>query len=372
MQINANELLQLKNAIPSLSLPANFQLPALHKSIPRKGQYVKYQTDFFNLGQQLLAAQIINPNSVSDDAITAKQIVEQGLRAWFMQRIGDLNHIRFDVHVLDAENANAAANDGGWDDLTFDGAAVILSGDVAQMRFVKNIALHVESKAPDLFLTAFTELKEASYRTIDIHHPQRILEMEAAYSLWGDDIYSVTDAQAREELLDRYGEEEAVSDYYMPDQMLEAFGNGFCLDVTRKGPAKKRRRYPDLKLKKLAKDEDPTIAGIASQLLKLRRARKRVTDLNASFNQADQFNARPMYVGCILLFSGDDRETHFMDDESQHLMESGEGTELYAIDQLPATVAGLKTHFQKLDALFDLITQMDALIPKISYAYDAE
>lgn len=372
MQLNINELLQIKNAIATLSLPTNFQVPTLHDSIPRRGQFIKYETDFSELGRQLLAARIINPDDVSEDAITAKQIVEQGLRAWFMQRIGCLNHMRFDVRVLDAEHANAAAKDGGWEDLAFDGAAVCLTGDIAEMRLVKDIAHHVDSKVPDLFLTAFTELTAASCRTIDIHHPQRILEMEAAYSLWGNDISSVTDAEAREELLERYGEGEEDTNYYMPDQMLEAFGNGFCLDITRKGPVKKRRRYPDLKLKKLAKHDDQVVAGIASQLLSLRRAHKRVIDLEASFTQAEQFNARPIYVGCILLFSGDDRETHFMDDEHQHLMETGEGTELYAIAQLPATAAELKTHFQKLDVLFDLITQMDRLIPKISYAYHAE
>lgn len=372
MQLNLNELLHLQNAIPSLSLPTNFQLPKLHKSIPRQGLYVTYQTDWSELGRQLLAARVINPDTISNDAITAKQIVEQGLRAWFMQRIGRLHYMRFDVRVLDAENANAAAKDGGWETLEFERAAVALTGDVAEMRYVRDIAHHVESLVPDLFLTAFTELTEASYRTIDIQHPQRIMEMEAAYSLWGNDILSVTDEEARDELLERYGEEE-TTDYYMPDQMLEAFGNGFCMGVTRKGQStKKRRRFPDQKLKKLAKHEDQTVAGIAAQLLDLRRARKRVEDLEASFTQAEQCNARPMYVGCILLFSGDDRETHFMDDEHQHLMETGEGTELYAIDQLPATATELKTHFQKLDALFDLIAQMDALIPKLSYAYHAE
>lgn len=370
MQLNANELFHLENAIPSLPLPTYFLVPTLHEAIPRMAEHINYQTDFAGLGQELLTAGIINPDTVSEDATTPKHVVEQGLHAWFMQRIGRLKHMRFDVRVVDAEDANAAAKDGGWDDLEFTGAAVSLTGDIAEMRFVADIAHHVESIVPDLFLTAFSELIQASYRTVEIHHPQRILEMEAAYALWGNDISSVTDEEAREELLERYGEED-TPDYYMPDQMLEAFGNGFCMDITRKGPKKKRRRFPGLKLKKLARSEDSIVAGIASQLLNLRRAHKRVNDLEASFTQAEQYEARPMYVGCILLFSGDDRETHFMDDEHQHLMETGEGTELYAIDQLPATAADLKTHFQKLDALFDLIAQMDALIPKISYAHNA-
>ena len=370
MQLNINELLHLKTAIPSL--PSNFQLPGLHESIPRKAQHINYNTDFGSLGLQLLAAGIIDPQAIQADAANSKQIVEQGLRDWFMRRISNLHHMRFDVRVLDAEHANAAAKDGDWNGLTFDGAAVALTGDVAEVRFVKDIAHHVEAKVPELFLTAFTELAEASYRTIEIQQPLRILEMEASYSLWGNDLWSVTDEDARDELLERYGEEE-TTDYYMPDQMLEAFGNGFCFAGSRKGqPKKKRRKFPDLQLKKLARHEDETVAGIARQLLNLRHARKRVADLGASFNQADQYSARPYYASSILLFSGDDRELHFMDDEHQHLMESGEGTDIYAIEQLPATAAELKTHFQKLDALFDLIAQIDALIPKISYAPDAE
>lgn len=372
MQLNVNELHQLKNAIPSLSLPTNFQLPSLHESIPRKAQHINYQTDFGCLGQQLLAAGVIDPESVSADAVTPKQIVEQGLRAWFMHRMGNLQHMRLDVRVLDAEHANTAAKDGGFENLTFDSAAIALIGDIAELRIVKDIAHHVEARVPALFLTAFTELANASYATVEIHQPIRILEIEASHSLWGDDLWSVTDEEARDGLLERYGEEEA-SDYYMPDQMLEAFGNGFCFSGSRKGqPIKKQRKFSNLQLKKLAGHEDPTVAGIASQLLNLRRAQKRVKDLDASFCQAEQCGARSAYASCILLFSGDDRETHFMDDEHQHLMESGEGTELYSLDKLPGTAAELKPYFQKLDALFDLIAQMDALIPKISYSPDAE
>ena len=54
MQLNSTELLQVKNAILSHSLPTNFQIPALHESIPRLGQYINYHTDFSVLGQQLL------------------------------------------------------------------------------------------------------------------------------------------------------------------------------------------------------------------------------------------------------------------------------------------------------------------------------
>lgn len=373
MQLNIQEHVNLKNAVASLSFPTNFQLPSLHESIQRQAIHLNYQTDFGSLGQQLLVAGVIDPESVTEEARTPKEIVEQGVRNWVMHRIGRLQHMRFDVRLLDAEYANEAAKEGDWKDLSFTGAALALTGDIAELRVVKDIAHHVEAKVPGLFLTAFTELVEASFRTVEIHQPQRILECEAAYALWGNDLSSVTDEEAREELLERYGEEEEVSDYYMPDQMLQAYGNGFCFSITRRGqPAKKPRKFSDLQLKKLSSDDDSTVASIARQLLKLRQARKRVTQLGASFKQAYEFGARSSYAGCILLFSGEDRETQFMDAEHQHLMETGEGTELYAIEQLPATAAELKLYFKKLDALFDLIAQMDALIPKISYDPDSE
>ena len=368
MQININERQHIEAAIPSLQFPTNFQLPSLSEFIPRKAEHIEYQTNFGILGQELLEAGIIKPDTVSLDATTAKQVVEQGLRAWFMQRIGHLQHMRFDVKVVDAEYANAFAKDGEFNNLSFDGAALAITGDVTEIRFVERIARAVESKVPELFLTAFRELIDAGYRTIEFSHPERILETEAAYSLWGNDINSVTDEEARDELVERYGEE-VESNYYMPDQMLEAFGNGFCLNITRVGmPRKKQRSFPDLKLKKLAKDKDPMISGIATRLLNLRKARQRIMDLDAGFKTAVEYEARPLYASCILLFNGNDRETQFMDDEHQHLMENGEGTELYALEQLPATAAMLRTRFQQLDALLNLIAQMDALIPAISYA----
>ena len=370
MQLNLNELQHLNNAAPSLTLPSNFQLPSFGEFVPLVGVHDEYQTNFGDLGAQLLAAGILDPEAVSPDATTAKQVVEQGLREWFMKRIGPLQYMRFDVQVLDAENANGRVKDGQWNDsVAFNGPALAFTGDVAEMRLVEKIALSVEAKHPGLFLAAFSELTEASYRTIELQHPERILESQASYSLWGDDIHSITDEDAADALVERFGEDgEDHGEYHSPDAMLKAYGNGLCFAITRVGQArKKRRKYPDQKLKKLARDGDLMIAEIASALLNLRKVRRRIDELGASLALAHENGSQPLYVGCILLFSGDDRETQFMDDEAQQLFECGEGTDLYAIESLPTTATELKTRFVQLDALLDLIAQMDALIPKISY-----
>jgi hypothetical protein len=61
-----------------------------------------------------------------------------------------------------------------------------------------------------------------------------------------------------------------------------------------------------------------------------------------------------------------------MDQEGQYLWENGEGTDLHAIQQLPETASELATCFEKYDALLDLVIQMDALIPSLSYCAYAE
>lgn len=371
MQLNSTELKHIEYAIPSRSLPT-FQLPTLHESIPLSAVYTHYQTNFGALGMQLLAAGVIDPEAIPEDALTPALIVRHGLQAWFANRIGRLEYIRVDAKLFDTENANAAVQADHWEGVSFERPAIALTGSTTDIRYVKDVALHVQSKVPDLFLTAFEELVQAGYRTVELQSPGRILEQEASYSLWGNDIHSVNDEEAAESLLERYGED-GECDYYMPDAMLEAFGNGYCFNIARVGKkSKKVRKFPDLLLKKLSTHKDGKVSAIASGLLKLRKAVEQADKLGAQLTRANSYDAQPIYVGCILLFSGDDREIHFMDDEAQQLWENGLGSEMYSIDQLPPTVPEIKSYFQKLDALLDLVAQMDALIPILSYSPNAE
>jgi PRTRC genetic system protein F len=371
MQLNSLELQQLENAIPSRTFNAGFQLPTLNNAIPRTAAYTPYQTNFGTLGMQLLAAGVIDPETIPEDAVSPALVVEQGLKAWFAKRIGQFQHMRVDAKLLDAESANDEAESNHWEDISFTGAAIALTGGTTEIRYVKDIALHVEKQVPDLFLTVFTEVMAAGYRTIELQQPCRILDQTAAYSLWDTDIYSVTDEEAAESLAERYGEVDG--DYYMPDAMLEAFGNGYCFNITRIGKkSRKVRKFPTLLLKKLRKHQDQTVAAMASGLLNLRDATRRADKLAAHLQRPGNYDAQPLYVGCILLFSGDDREDQFMDDDGRQLWDNGLGSEIHAMEQLPATVADMKTYFQQLDALLDLAGKIDALIPIISYSPYAE
>jgi PRTRC genetic system protein F len=375
MQLNNTELRLLEGVIPTQSLPSLFQLPALHASVPRTAHLVQYQTDFSELGRNLLAADVIDPTDISDTAVTPQQVVAEGLRAWFMRRIGGLEYMRFDVRILDAEAANSHIDRPQWEGKEFTGPSVAIVGGEAQLRYVEDVARFTEKLVPGLFLVAYSELISASYKTVEIQHPERILANETAYSLWGNDIDSISDEEARQELMDRFGEEdETVLDHYMPDAVLEAYGNGFCFFMatkSRPAPGKKKRpRFSNRRLRKLGGHYNAKIAGIAKKLLALRKAVARVKALKADI--AHLHGLRCYWVACILLFNNDDRCSQYMDQEGQYLWENGEGTDLHSVEQLPATVGELATYFQQLDALFDLVSKMDALIPSLSYCAFAE
>ncbi|WP_426172522.1 PRTRC system protein F [Pseudoduganella sp. R-34] len=374
MQLNETEMRLLQGAIPQQSLPTLFQVPSIHASVPRHATQLRYQTDFTDLARQLLKAGVIDPEDIPTTASTPAQIVGEGVGAWFNRRINGLQHMRFDIEILDAECASNLFDGHVSSDLTFESAVLTITGSGAELRYVEDIARRLEAKVPGLFLTAFSELVAASYKSIEIQHPERILEGETSYSLWGDDIWSVTDEEAREQLIERYGDEEDVNiEIFMPDAILEAYGNGFCFDICRESRRpKKLPEFSDQKLSDLARSSDNEVASVATRLLSLRQAFKRVVDLKARLKLPEGFEGRSLYVGCILLFNADDRCSQFQDQEGQYLFESGEGTDLHAAEQLPKTATQLKKYFQKLDALFDLIAQIDALIPAISYSNDTE
>lgn len=375
MQLNNTEMGLLEGAVPTQSLPTLFQLPVLHESVPRTALMVHYKSDFSQLGRNLLDAEIINPDDISDEAGTPQQVVAEGLRAWFMRRIGGLHHMRFDVQVLDAESANEEVEHPDWNGRIFTGPTLAIRGAETELRFVEDIARSIEKLVPGLFLTAYTELVAASYRTVEVQHPERILENETSYSLWSNDIHSVTDEEARQELEERFGhEDEADIDRYMPGAILEAYGNGFCFSMTmndRPKPSKKRRpRFSNRKLRNLARRSNKHVAAIAKGLLGLRRAALRVENLDARLPSTD--GLRCYWVASILLFNDDDRCSQYMDQEGQYLWENGDGTDLHSIEQLPETASELAIYFDNLDALFDLVSHMDALIPSLSYSAFAE
>jgi PRTRC genetic system protein F len=365
MQLNLNEIRLLQGAVPTQSVSAPFRLPTLHNKVPLKATLFEGNTSYSSFGRALVEAGVINPETLPETVATPKDVVEQGLGQWFRQRIDQLQHMQFDVHVLDAESANAHICEDAWHDpKKFDAFVFSVKGRHCDRRYAKPIAVSIEKKAPGLFLAAFEDLIHASWRTLSIHSPQQVLEQTACFRFWDCDWSEIpTDKEALPDLIDRYGSEEEAK-HYLPSVVQKAYGEGYCFSPF----GQKRRKKPlsTRKRRKLMRSPDKKIARLATQYDAFLQARQRVEMLDARLPDTSAIGLHDIWATCQILFDNDELCLEFVDEHGQMIWESNESTDFLAIEQMPTAAADLKSYFQKLDAVFQMIIQMDALIPLIS------
>jgi PRTRC genetic system protein F len=340
MKITNTEMRLLDSAtFPPMPATA-FQLPSLNCNIPVEAEMVTAVSDYSALATALLDAGVIDPADIPDAVGNAAQIVNHGLAAWFKPRISGLKYMRFDVNLYDAE-----AFEGSHESPFF---------------YVENTAKKIEALAPGLFLTAFSTLTHASWRTIDVRCPEAILN-NVTYHLWECDLSEVTtDEAAMEAVIERFGETEA-SDEYLPSKVIPGFGDGYCFT-----------KFSDTKhlskaaLKKLAKSEDSLVAEIAAKTLELNANIEKIKKLETGLPGVADLQAHSISVGCTMLFREDPVVLQYVDDEVNDAYNAGDATEMIGIESIPMTAAELKTFFSKLDLCLAVVRQINALIPLLA------
>jgi len=73
-----------------------------------------------------------------------------------------------------------------------------------------------------------------------------------------------------------------------------------------------------------------------------------------------------LFTACSIGFNRDDRYTTYVDDYVNGMYESGDYSEYLTVNEFPSDPAELDSFFIKLDALFRLMAEVDALIPLLS------
>lgn len=366
MQLNLIEMRVLQGAAITPPTPAlAFQLPTINAAVPRFTEIVDREVDFTTFARALLDAGVIQPEMIGSSASTPKCIVEQGLRAWFKERTDRINYLKFDVHVFDAIAANDLHRGYNEEPADYTGWVFALEGhETTEVRCAEPIALELEKKCPGLFYTAFSAMEQGGYSTVDILTPTQVIEQTASWMLWEGDLSEIpTDADALEYLVDRYGDE---AERYLPSTLMKVWGQGYCL------PRKGQQPLSARKLKKLCKSQDQQVATIARQLIKLREVKRYAEECGTKMPGLDKVEAQPLFTGCSIGFNRDDRYTEFIDAHVNSMYESGEYTEFLSIGELPSDPDELDSYFIKLDALFRLMAEVDALIPLLSRGDDAE
>jgi PRTRC genetic system protein F len=357
MQSNPIEMRVLEGIANAPQPPAlAFQLPTISAAVPFFTEIVSREVDYTTFARALLEANVIMPEMIGANASTPKCILEQGLRAWFKERTDRLHYLKFDVQVFDAVEASEIQFGYEHEPTSYKNWAFCLSGyETSEVRVAEPVALELEKKCPGLFYSAFSAMEAGGWKTADILTPTMIIEQTASYQLWEGDLSEVpADDEAMEYLVDRYGED---AERYLPSVLMKVWGEGFCF--ARKG----QRSIGKRKLKKLCKANDKQVATIARQLLKLLEARAYVDECGAEFNGA---GGEPLFTACSIGFNRDDRYTDFIDTHVNGVYESGEYSEFLTINEFPSDRDELDSYFIKLDALFRLMAEVDALIPLLS------
>lgn len=357
MQLNSIEMSVLEGVANIPQPPAlAFQLPIISAAVPHFAEIVNREVDYTTFARALVEANVILPEMIGAHASTPKCILEQGLGAWFKERTDRLQYLEFDVHVFDAGAAGEIQFGYEHEPVEYKNWVFALSGySTSEVRVAEPIALELEKKCPGLFYTAFSAMEAGGWKTADILTPTMIIENTAAFQLWDGDLSEMpTDEEALEYLVDRYGDD---AERYLPSVLMKVWGQGFCF--ARKG----QRPFGKRKLKKLCKSDDKQVATVARQVLQLLDARQYVDECGATFNGA---GGEPLFTACSIGFNRDDRYTDFIDSHVNGVYECGEYSEFLTINEFPSAQDELDSYFIKLDALFRLMAEVDALVPLLS------
>lgn len=357
MQLNPTEMSVLAEVANIPQLPSlAFQLPSISAAVPRFAEIVVREVDYASFARVLVDVGVITPEMIGRNASTPKCILEQGLQAWFKERTDRMQHLKFDICVFDAEAASEIQHGYEHEPTQYKNWVFGLSGyETSEVRVAEPVALALEKKCPGLFYSAFSEMESAGWKTADILTPLMVIEQTASYQLWDGDLSEMpTDEEAMADLIDRYGE---AAHRYLPSTLMKVWGQGFCF------PRKGQRALGKRKLRKLTKGRDKQVAAVARQLIKLLDAKQYVEECGAQFSGP---GGEPLFTACSIGFNRDDRYTEFIDSHVNGVYESGDYSEFLSINEFPSDPDELESYFIKLDALFRLMAEVDALIPLLS------
>lgn len=373
MQINPNEMRLIAGAQTTLPPTCGFQLPKFHKDVPVKAVFQSHDTTVPELAKALVEAGVIRAGSLPKTVETPLAVVQSGLRTWFEKRATGLNLLKFNVGILDRESAEGLSLFPGDSERTLTGKYVLFfeGYEDGPVLLLKDKALHIEAKVQHLFRYAYQVAERAGWKTMSFRTPMQTM-YEAAMQLWEADYSTIpNDDEVREMLIDRgYDEGGEDLERYMPDEILEVFGEGYCLPPRNHFRFKRGEILSRQTLRQLVKSEDEEIALIAARTLSLQRAVNRFTSLKGDFPDMHGIDGEAIFPPCTVMFEDDTRAFQFIDDEMNCASQAGCSSSFIGIDELPDTAQELKTYFRQLSAGLSVLRHMDALLALITTRYE--
>jgi PRTRC genetic system protein F len=343
-----------------------FQLPQLHPDIPITPTISAHECDDSSLAANLLKARVIDPNDIPETAESPIDILRYGLQAWFNRRSEGLEILNFEMALLDHQSMQNLASTFNDSDRKFDEPYTLVIYGCSEDTYVLEArSTEMEIAFPGLFAVALGAIQKASSRTINIRTPHEVFAQFACWHWDGDENPSESDA--RELLLERFGETDEIENY-MPKTITPIFGGSLCIHYFSNEEKRKLQTIAGLKKFVQQFPDDPE-AKVALQTITLLRAIAKADKANAQLPDMHDIYADSIIRGCNLVFRPDVRVWQTIDSVIEDAYNAGDATEILGLQSLPKGVDELRRYFSKLDLAFTVVRHMDKLISMISTKY---
>lgn len=213
---------------------------------------------------------------------------------------------------------------------------------------------------PRLVSTAMVLINRAAGRTMWIRTPDEFLGEFASWFWDGDS--NATDEEAREMLTNRFGEDEAEIEHYLPSVVRPQL----CpddMDVYRWN-AKSRRYLPQralgvATLRRLQRFTSGRTRRICAELEKLSLKLQRVGNRDLL---GCEFRPQCAYAAATLTVQNDSRVGEVLDSHYEHLASAGDGTTYYGFTPLASTPEAIRKQYADWSQGLSILDQLDRVI----------
>jgi PRTRC genetic system protein F len=213
---------------------------------------------------------------------------------------------------------------------------------------------------PRLVSTAMVLINRAAGRTMWVRTPDEFLGEFASWFWDGDS--NATDEEAREMLTDRFGEDEAEIEYYLPSVVRPQL----CpddMDVYRWN-AKSRRYLPQralgvAALRRLQRFTSGRTRRICAELEKLSLMLQRVGNRDLF---GCEYRPRCAYASATLTVQNDTRVSDVLDSHYEYLASAGDGTTYLGFTPLASTPDAIRKQYADWSQGLSILGQLDRVI----------
>ncbi len=339
-------------------------LPAISPSVPVVARL--RHTDEGDITDLIRAHFEAGPLSPRDARASGNvgDMFAEAMFAWLRRRMPKCKRLLFGFALLDQAAARDQVDQFGWEkDLS---APLYLAIELPQEQvFEIGARMRPLQRAhPGLLCSVMALINEASCNSLFLRTPSYFLEMFARW--WWDCDEGVSDADARECLVDRLGADSEDIERYLPSNVRPVLApeEMFPERGTRKGRQGPRRRVlKRSEVLALASSSSRWIQRVCRAMLELDDALRRAK--GSKLFEHSQW-AEPAYSAASIAVSTEEWVSELLDDHFECISNGGDATMYQVLIPLATDAQLVPKQYEDLAHMFEIVKALDRLLTIIS------